>query len=457
MRQDVRTREELQETVLDLDRAWQRERRLTEQYRALVDCLQIITAAQDLEGLWHGLTTRLAPTLGYSSAALVRVEHDRFRVLFATHGAGGPLEVPLGSPLRRLRKLRSLQFYDASRLPELAGLSPSEPRSVIVTEVFRGAYQLVAVFVHRDQQGFGSWHVEFLDALAASLSHSIGHLQTVSALSEAQTQLMHAERLAAIGQLAAGVAHEINNPVGFVASNFRALGDYVSDIVTLVQAYRQQRGQDSLAALEQDLDLDLDSMVADIENLLHENADGLQRVTEIVRSLRTFARLDQPADCAPNDLNAIVADTLIIANHEIRNIARIQTVFSDLPDVVCHGSQLNQVFLNILVNAAHAIRSQERLELGLITVRTGHDDAGVWCTISDDGPGIAEDVAPRVFEPFFTTRAVGEGTGLGLAIAYDIVVNKHGGTIALVPTDRGAAFVVRLPLAGTAEAAATPR
>lgn len=448
MKPDVRTREELQETVLDLDRAWQRERRLTEQYRALVDCLQIITAAKDLEALWRGLTARLAPTLGYSAAALVRVEHDRFRILFATHAAAGPLEVPAASPLRRMRKLRSLQFYDTSRLPELAGLSPAGARSVIVTEVYRGPYQLLTVFLHADEQGFGSWHVEFLDALAASLSHSIGHLQTVSELSEAQTQLMHAERLAAIGQLAAGVAHEINNPVGFVASNFRALGDYVADVFTLVQKYRQQHDGKGLADLEQDLDLDFDSMIADIENLLVENADGLERITEIVRSLRTFARLDQPADRAPNDLNTIVADTLIIANHELRNVARVQTVFGDVPDVVCHASQINQVFLNILVNAAHAIRSQERPELGLISVRTGHDDGGAWCTISDDGPGIAVDIAPRVFEPFFTTKAVGEGTGLGLAIAYDIVVNKHGGAIAVEPADRGTTFRVRLPLAG---------
>ena len=447
MKLDVRTREELQETVLDLDRAWQRERRLTEQYRALVDCLQIITAAQDLESLWQGLTTRLATTLEYAEAALVRVEHGRFRVLFATHAAPGLLEVPPASPLRRMRRLRSLQFYDTSRLPELDGLAPPGIRSVIVTEVYRGTYQLLTVFLHREEQGFGSWHVEFLDSLAASLSHSIGHLQTVSELTEAQTQLMHAERLAAIGQLAAGVAHEINNPVGFVASNFRALGDYISDIVTLVQQYRRHRGEQSLAALEHDLEIDLDLIITDIESLLQENADGLQRVTEIVRSLRTFARLDQPADRAPNDLNTIVADTLIIANHEIRSVANVQTAFDDVPDVVCHGSQLNQVFLNILVNAAHAIRSQDRLEPGLITIRTGHDDGGVWCTISDDGPGIAEDVAPRIFEPFFTTRAVGEGTGLGLAIAYDIVVNKHGGTIALEPGGGGATFRVRLPLA----------
>jgi signal transduction histidine kinase len=347
-----------------------------------------------------------------------------------------------------MRKLRSLQFYDTSRLPELAGLSPAGARSVIVTEVYRGPYQLLTAFLRADEQGFGSWHVEFLDSLAASLSHSIGHLQTVSELSEAQTQLMHAERLAAIGQLAAGVAHEINNPVGFVASNFRALGDYVADVFTLVQKYRQQHDGKGLADLEQDLDLDFDSMIADIENLLVENADGLERITEIVRSLRTFARLDQPADRAPNDLNTIVADTLIIANHELRNVARVQTVFGDVPDVVCHASQINQVFLNILVNAAHAIRSQERPELGLISVRTGHDDGGAWCTISDDGPGIAVDIAPRVFEPFFTTKAVGEGTGLGLAIAYDIVVNKHGGAIAVEPADRGTTFRVRLPLAG---------
>ncbi len=455
MNLDVRTREELQETVLDLDRACQRERRLTEQYRALVDCLQIITAAQDLESLWQGLTTRLAPTLDYAAAALIRVEHDRFRVLFATDGAAGPLEVPAASPLRRLRKLRSLLLFDATRLPELGQLTGTAPGSVIVTEVYRGAYQLLIVFLHRQPQGFGSWHVEFLDALAASLSHSVGHLQTVSELTEAQTQLMHAERLAAIGQLAAGVAHEINNPVGFVASNFRTLGDYVSDIVTLVQRYRQQRSLQDVQALERDIDIDF--LVTDIEKLLQENADGLKRIAEIVRSLRTFARPDQAADRVANDLNTILADTLIIANHEIKYVARVATEFTQLPEVVCHGSQLNQVFLNILVNAAHAIRSQGRAELGRITVRTGSDAEGVWCTIADDGPGIADDIAPRVFEPFFTTKAVGEGTGLGLAIAYDIVVNKHGGTISVEPADRGTVFRVRLPRAAVPAATAPSR
>ncbi|MBK6733779.1 MAG: hypothetical protein IPG61_06760 [bacterium] len=445
MTTDVRIREELQETVLDLDRAWQREKRTTEQYRDLVSCLQIIAGAPDLAVLWQELSVRLAPILGFSAAAMIRQDRGEFSVLHSTAGCTGPIEVAPSSLLRRSRGLKSMVHFDTGRCTCCDALCPPAAGSAIVTEIYRGPYTLSLVFLHTERNHFRARAAEFLDGLAASLSQSVGHLQTVGELSTAHTQLLHAERLAAIGQLAAGVAHEINNPVGFVASNFRTLGDYLGDLVALVRAYREGRPESEILQLERDLDIDF--LIEDMAKLLHENADGLQRVADIVRSLRTFARMDSRDDFALADFNTALADTLIIANHEIKYAARCLVDLGEVPPVLCNVGQLNQVILNILVNAAQAIRGQGRPDLGLITIRTWADDQAVWCEIANDGPGIPREDLPRIFEPFFTTKKVGDGTGLGLGIAWDIIVNKHGGGLEVENRDPGVVFRLRLPLA----------
>ena len=270
-------------------------------------------------------------------------------------------------------------------------------------------------------------------------------------LKATQAQLVHSERLAGIGQLAAGVAHEINNPVGFITSNTTTLKNYLNAITEILLMYRKGSSREDIQKRERDAKIDY--ILEDLGTLIEENMEGLARVTEIVKNLRDFARIDQKDKCAVSDLNEGLRSSLLIARNEIKYYADVKTDFSLLPPVVCDISELNQVFLNILVNAAQAIRSQNRQEKGLITVTSRHEDDTVVCEISDNGSGISDENKKKIFDPFFTTKDVGKGTGLGLSISYDIVVNKHHGTISVTDNPGGGSvFRIELPVEGRVEA-----
>jgi len=281
-------------------------------------------------------------------------------------------------------------------------------------------------------------------------------------LKEMQCQLVQNEKLASIGQLAAGVAHEMNTPVGFVASNFQTLENYVKKIRDLLITYDELIGQiETLGKTElrnkvegigqfRD-DLQIDFILEDIRGLFDESREGLERVTSIIQNLRDFSRIDRPGSRDEYDINKGIEATLVVVKNEIKYDADVRTEFSEVPLVFCHSGQINQVFLNILVNAAQAIKSQERDGNGAITIRTYATETEIVCEIADDGPGIAPDNLSRVFEPFFTTKPTGKGTGLGLSISYDIVVNKHHGEFFVESTvGEGTKFTIKLPI-GTKE------
>jgi len=277
-------------------------------------------------------------------------------------------------------------------------------------------------------------------------------------LQEMQSQLVQSEKLASIGQLAAGVAHEMNTPVGFVACNFETLDGYMKKIRGLLEAYERllqkvetagEPGLHEAARAIQELKarIRLDFILQDLDSLFEDSREGLERVTDIIRNLRDFARADRAGDFAPHDINEGIKATLTVARNEIKYDAEVTTQFGEIPPVVCNPGQLNQVFLNLLINAVHAIRSQSRPAKGAITVRTYQAGTDVVCEIADDGPGIPRDHLRKIFDPFFTTKPPGKGTGLGLSVSYDIIVNKHHGRIAVESEEgRGAKFIVRLPL-----------
>lgn len=270
--------------------------------------------------------------------------------------------------------------------------------------------------------------------------------QTMTELSEAQSQIYQQEKMASIGQLAAGVAHEINNPMGFITSNLGSLDKYVSrlsDYIAVVDQAMQQCTVDALVTPVQEArkQLKIDRILADAHQLIAESQDGAGRVRRIVQDLKSFSRVDQ-AETALVDLNEILETTINIAWNELKYVADVQRLFGEIPRITCFPQQLHQVFLNLLVNAAHAL-GQTR---GTITVSTEEDGAFVQVKISDTGCGMTEEVRRRIFEPFFTTKEVGKGTGLGLSISYDII-KKHGGTIEVESEPgRGTVFTVRLPV-----------
>jgi signal transduction histidine kinase len=265
---------------------------------------------------------------------------------------------------------------------------------------------------------------------------------------DAQNQLLQSEKMAAIGQLAAGVAHEINNPVGFVNSNVGTLKTYTGKLLQLIDAYEAvAAGGDPARLAEMKRQADLDFLREDLPQLIQESQDGLGRVTRIVQDLKDFSHVDESSQ-QEADLNAGLESTLNVVWNEIKYKAEVIRQLGEVPLVPCVPAQINQVFMNILVNAAQAIETR-----GTITLRSGVANGHAWFEIEDNGKGMPEEVRKRIFEPFFTTKPVGKGTGLGLSISYDIIVKKHGGSLDVSSTPRkGTCFRISLPLAPAASA-----
>lgn len=256
-------------------------------------------------------------------------------------------------------------------------------------------------------------------------------------LTQAQAQLEQSGRMAAIGQLAAGVAHEINNPIGYVYSNVGTLEGYMDQLIARLKA---SLGQGVLEA-----DAGLRELVEDLPALLGETREGLDRVRKIVQDLKDFSRGGESDEWEWADLNAGLQSTLNIANNEIRHKGHLLRELGDLPQVQCLPSQLNQVFLNLVVNAAHAIERG-----GEIRVSTRQVGDTVQISVTDNGCGIPPEFRDRVFEPFFTTKPVGQGTGLGLSLSYAIV-RKHRGTIEVDSAPGvGTTFTITLPVSQSA-------
>ena len=280
-------------------------------------------------------------------------------------------------------------------------------------------------------------------ANASLLAERLRQQDLIKKLEEAQNQLLQSEKMASIGQLAAGVAHEINNPVGFVNSNLGTLQNYTHKMLRLLAAYEQT--EESLVDdVRQEIrrlkaEIDVEFLREDIGSLLSESLDGLQRVKQIVRDLKDFSHVDKAAREWAN-LETGLDSTLNVVWNELKYKAKVVKEYGDTPKIECMPSQLNQVFMNLLINAAHAIE-----EHGQINIRTGHDEHNVWLEVEDTGKGIAPEHIGRIFEPFFTTKPIGKGTGLGLSLSYGIV-HKHGGRIEVTSeVGKGSMFKVLLP------------
>ena len=265
-------------------------------------------------------------------------------------------------------------------------------------------------------------------------------------LEDAHNQLLQSEKMASIGQLAAGVAHEINNPIGYVYSNLGTLERYVQDTFDMIELYEQSECAIADPEMRKRLQsakekLELAFLKTDLRALMDESKDGITRVKKIVQDLKDFSHVDTADEWHFSDLHNGLDSTLNIVNNEIKYKADVVKEYGELPAVECLSSQLNQVFMNLLVNAAHAIK-----ERGAITIRTGREGDEVWVDIADTGHGIAPEHLQKIFDPFFTTKPIGKGTGLGLSLSYGIVQKHHGRMEVQSEVGKGTTFRVWLPV-----------
>lgn len=280
-------------------------------------------------------------------------------------------------------------------------------------------------------------------------------------LNVAKGQLLQQEKMAGVGHLAAGVAHEINNPLGFVTSNLTTLKQYTQKyrelcvLVNRLLMHPMDPGKspevfEAADTLKKFIErADFEFINSDLDDLYKDTEDGLGRVSKIVKGLRNFSRIDNLEDISPYNLNEGIENTLIITRNELKYAARLELDLGEIPEITAIGGQINQVILNLLLNAIAAVKERYSPALGWIGIRTWYKDGKVYLAIKDNGIGIHEAHLNSIFDPFYTTKPVGEGTGLGLSISYDIVVNKHQGWIEAESTvGEGAEFLVSLPVDG---------
>jgi signal transduction histidine kinase len=277
-------------------------------------------------------------------------------------------------------------------------------------------------------------------------SQNIELAESKTELERLQAQLVHTEKMASLGQLAAGIAHELNNPAGFIYGNMDLLGDYLTQLQSLLSLYDQVvLPPDALQAVNSlKAEIKYEKLVDDLDSILADCREGAERICDVVKNLRLFSRLDE-AEIKKVDVHSGIDSTVrLLSRYFNGGQVTLRREYGDLPSIHCYAGQLNQVWMNLLVNAAQAVPDR-----GEVSISTRLEQDSVLVEISDTGTGIREDQLSRIFDPFFTTKPVGEGTGLGLSISYGII-ERHGGTIAVVSeVGKGATFTVRIPILAT--------
>lgn len=264
-------------------------------------------------------------------------------------------------------------------------------------------------------------------------------------LQKNSTQLIQAEKMAGLGQMVAGIAHEINNPINFINGNLTYINQYIHDLITLIKLYQQHFPQASSEILDYTEEIDLNFLLIDLLRIVASMRTGTDRVKDLVLSLRNFSRLDE-AEQKDVDLHEGIDSTLLILSHQLKQGIEVVRQYGDLPKVLCYPAQLNQVFMNIISNAADALFETD-VKPKRIIIKTSVDDSKNICiSIQDNGNGISAEIKEKIFNPFFTTKPAGKGTGLGLSISYQIV-EKHRGRIDVVSElEKGTEFIIKIPI-----------
>jgi len=276
--------------------------------------------------------------------------------------------------------------------------------------------------------------------------------ESLNKLQQTQAQLVQTEKISSLGQLVAGVAHEVNNPVGFISGNLHHATEYVTALTNHISLYQENFPNPPDQIKEDAEDIEIEYLIEDLPQMLSSMKLGIDRIRDIMQSLRNFSRVDT-ADKKPADIHAGIDSTLMILQHRLKPKGELEEIaivkeYGDLPEIACYSGSLNQVFMNIIANSIDAMEGERVKSKKHITIRTEQiDDDKVAIRIKDDGPGMTEEVRQRLFDAFFTTKPEGKGTGLGLSISYQIVVEKHGGKLECVSAPgQGAEFIIEIPI-----------
>jgi signal transduction histidine kinase len=469
-----------------------------EQLSLLSDLSAAVSGTLDPEKIYDQALTRLVHQMAYQRAHLFLVDRER-QVLRAYRGAGGdgdapfeglelPLDIDASASARAALTGQAVLVNDVDRTtaPVHWGLVRAHHVRSFIATPLRVREQVFGVLTVTSGEP-GRFDEGDLDLLAAVANHvalaidKAESFQTIEDLSRSledkvrvrteqlraaneelraayrdlqatQLQLIQREKMASVGQLVAGVAHELNNPIGFISSNVATLDDFVRRLRAMLEAYQEtslpEADRARIDARRQELKVDyaltyLDAMIDGIR-------EGADRTRKIVRDLRVFARTSDEV-WQSVDLHQELESSLTLLNHLLKDRITVRREYGPVGTVECVRSQIDQVFLNVLANAAQAIRGP-----GTITIETRRDGPMAVIRVGDTGPGIAPEALGRIFDPFFTTKPVGEGTGLGLSISYEIIT-KHGGEIrAESPPEGGAVFTLRLPVARAAQRERAP-
>ena len=378
--------------------------------------------------------------------------------------------VPLSVVNQVKRRKKPLVIDDASNNNAYAGdayIQKHEPQSVLCLPLIARGKTIGILYLENNQLGgaFTNERVEVLNLLCSQAAISLENARLyqesqnyAQELEQAQLQVVQSEKMASIGQLVSGVAHEINNPVGFISGNLDYATEYIQYLIDLLQLYQQGIDWNSQTTQEKIEEIELDYLLTDLPELIHSMKQGTKRIAEISKSMRTFSRADTIAK-VPFKIHDGIDSTLLILRHrlkanEIRPEIQVVKNYGDLPEINCYPGQLNQVFMNLIANAIDALEesnsSQKMVEIApnQISITTEIDNAKqqVIIRIGDNGMGMSEEVKKKIFGRLFTTKGVGKGTGLGLSIARQIVEEKHGGQITFTSElGKGTEFTISLP------------
>lgn len=475
--------------------------RLNRELLAISQCNQALLHARNEEELLHDICRIVVDTGGYRMAWVGYVEHDASKSIRPVAQAGfeeGYLETlmlswadiergrgPTGTAIRTGQPsainnvLKDQRFLPWRKEAIKRGYTSNQSFPLKIGDTVFGALAIYSAL----PDAFDGEETGLLTALADNLAYGITMLRNnderkraeqklfqfnktlegciaekTKELEVTHQQMILQEKLASIGQLAAGIAHELNNPLNFIKINFATQQENFADVLSLVGEYRtlaktfEATGSVPLSELQKlrqmETDLSIERLLDDCAKIFTESENGFERITTIINSMRSFSNREVTDKKILFDINNGIRNTLILAHNEYCNCADIETTLEELPLVLCNPEQINQVALNLIVNSAHAIASQKRSSNGKITIHTWFDSQNVCCSIADDGPGIPEEIRTHVFEPFFSTKnpGQGKGRGLGLSICYDIITHKHEGTLSVecLP-EGGTVFIITLP------------
>ena len=433
-------------TVRDITAHKQAERVLQqseEKFRAILDTSPVAHALSDVQGNITLLNPAFVKTFGYIREDIPSVA-EWWSKAYPDPGYREQVKTAWREHLE-ITKRKGTEFEP---LELNIRCKDGRIRTALVTSVPLGepsGKTYLAIFYDITERKLAEQRIETQIADIAKVNAQL--VASNQQLGRAQNQLLQSEKMASIGLLAAGVAHEINNPIGYVYSNLGTLEKYLADIFAVLTKYEaaermMDRPDQEIEEIRQfKARIDLDYLREDIKSLLAESREGLMRVKKIVLDLKDFSRTDSAEEWQWADVQQGLESTLNVVWNELKYKCEVVKEFGKLPLIQCLPSQLNQVFMNLLMNAAQAIE-----EHGVVTIRTGQEEDQIWVEIADSGKGIAPGNMPHLFDPFFTTKPVGQGTGLGLSVSFNIIEKHRGRFEVHSEIGKGATFRVWLPV-----------